>query len=71
MTLKENNTLVADEGKALRRISDGIIFGKEMRLGYTYYINGNLLEEPHLEVPEDFDEIDYSYDNELDEEIDE
>ena len=41
-----------------RRISDGSIFGKEIHLGYTHYLNGKKLEEPLLELPEHFEEID-------------
>ena len=33
-------------------------FGKEISLGYTYIIGGIKLDEPYLEVPEDFEEID-------------
>ena len=48
----------ADEGKIFRRISDGTLYGKEISLGYSYYINGIKLAEPHLDVPEDFEQID-------------
>ena len=48
---------IADEGKVFRRISDGVIFGSEIYLGYTYYIGGEKLSEPKLEVIEDFEEI--------------
>lgn len=48
----------ADEGKVFRRISDGALYGKEISLGYSYYINGVKLSEPHLDVPEDFEQID-------------
>ena len=48
----------ASEGKVFRRISDGFIFGKEINLGYTHYIGGKKLEEPLLELPEHFEEID-------------
>ena len=48
----------ASEGKVFRRISDGFIFGKEIHLGYTHYLNGKKLEEPMLELPEHFEEID-------------
>ena len=48
----------ADEGKIFRRISDGFIFGNEISLGYTYYLNGKKLKEPLLELPEHFEEID-------------
>lgn len=52
------NIIKASEGKVFRRKSDGFIYGKEISLGYTYYINNQKLDEPHLEVPEDFEEID-------------
>lgn len=48
---------IADEGKVFKRISDGFIFGNEIYLGYTYYINGEKLPEPKLEVIEDFEEV--------------
>lgn len=54
----EDRIIKASEGKVFRRISDGFIFGKEVHLGYTYYIGGNKLEEPLLELPEHFEEID-------------
>ena len=50
--------LVAQEGKIFRRKSDGVIFGKEISLGYTYYINGQKLVKPLQELPEHFEEID-------------
>ena len=52
------NIIKADEGKILRRIADGQIYGKEISLGYSYYINGVKLKTPHLDVPEDFEQID-------------
>ncbi|KAA5235356.1 hypothetical protein, partial [Bacteroides finegoldii] len=42
----------------LRRISDGRLFGNEIYLGYTYYLSGEKLEEPLLELPEHYEEID-------------
>lgn len=54
----ENKIIKASKGKVFRRISDGFIFGKEINLGYTYYLNGKKLEEPLLELPEHFEEID-------------
>lgn len=48
----------ADEGKTFQRIADKLIFGEEIYLGYTYYINGEKLPEPKLEVIEDYEEID-------------
>lgn len=54
----DNFHIIAEEGKVFKRKSDGLIFGEEIFLGYTYYINGEKLDEPHLEVPEDFEEVD-------------
>jgi hypothetical protein len=50
--------ITADEGKVFRRIADGQVYGKEISLGYSYYIGGVRLAEPHLDVPEDFEQID-------------
>ena len=62
MTVDKNNSkhIIADEGKVFKRKSDGFIYGEEIYLGYTYYIGGKKLDEPHLEVVEDFEEIDES-----------
>ena len=57
MTIQDNH-IIADDGKVFRRIADGTIYGKEIYLGYSYYIGGVKLDEPHLDVPEDFEEID-------------
>ena len=54
----EDRIIKASEGKVFRRISDGFIFGKEINLGYTHYLGGEKLEEPLLELPEHFEEID-------------
>ena len=54
----EERIIKASEGKVFRRISDGFIFGNEIHLGYTHYIDGEKLEEPLLELPEHFEEID-------------
>lgn len=54
----EDRIIKASEGKVFRRISDGFIFGKEINLGYTHYLSGKKLEEPLLELPEHFEEID-------------
>ena len=56
----ENKIIKASEGKVFRRISDGFIFGNEINLGYTYYLNGKKLDKPLLELPEHFEEIDES-----------
>lgn len=53
-----NKHILADEGKVLRRISDGQLFGNEIYLGYTYYLAEEKLEEPLLELPEHYEEID-------------
>ena len=53
-----NNHILAEEGKVFRRISDGQLFGREIYLGYAYYIAGELLAEPLLELPEHYEEID-------------
>ena len=60
MTQDKTNAIhyIADEGKTFRRISDGVVFGSEIYLGYTYYIGGVKLSEPKLEVIEDFEEVD-------------
>lgn len=59
MTQDKNNKAhwIADEGKVFKRVSDGFYFGNEIYLGYTYYINGEKLPEPKLEVIEDFEEV--------------
>ena len=59
MTQDKTNAIhyIADEGKLFRRISDGVVFGSEIYLGYTYYIGGEKLSEPKLEVIEDFEEV--------------
>lgn len=53
----DGNHLVAAEGKTLRRISDGWICGDEIYLGYTYYLNGEKLDEPLQELPEHYEEV--------------
>lgn len=57
--------ITAEEGKVFRRISDQVIFGKEIYLGYTYYLNGEKLEVPLLELPEHFEEIDAPIEEEV------
>jgi len=53
----EDNKLYADEGKILRFKADKFEVGESVYLGYTYYIGGKKLDEPHLCVPEDFEEV--------------
>ncbi|RHO73430.1 hypothetical protein DW083_06170 [Parabacteroides sp. AF48-14] len=57
--------ITAEEGKVFRRISDQVMFGKEIYLGYTYYLNGEKLEVPLLELPEHFEEIDAPVEDEV------
>ena len=54
----DGNRIIAAEGKALRRKSDGWIAGPELWIGYTYYIAGIKLVEPLLELPEHYEEVD-------------
>lgn len=54
----EHIKITASSGNVFRRKSDGAIFGKEITLGYTYYINGKKLDIPLWEIPEHFEEID-------------
>lgn len=53
----DGSTIFADEGWILRRKSDKELKGTFLTLGYTYYIGGVKLDEPHLEVPEDYEEV--------------
>ena len=60
MTTEQITTTVikADDGKVLRRKSSGAIYGERVHLGYNYYDSGVGLSEPHLDTPDDFEEID-------------
>ena len=51
------NHILAEEGMVFKRISDGFIYGADIYLGFTYYLGGELLETPLLELPEHFEEI--------------
>jgi len=55
---QDGNHIIADEGKVFRRIRSGEDYGKEIYLGYSHYIGGVKQVPPHLDVPEDFEEID-------------
>ena len=52
----QDNHIIAEEGKALRRKSTGEDYGRGIYLGYSYYIGGVLQTPPHKDVPEDFEE---------------
>lgn len=54
---QEGNHIIADYGKVFRRIASGELFGNEIYLGYSHYIGGVLQDPPHLDVPEDFEEV--------------
>lgn len=58
ITNKTTTIITASDGKVLRRKSDLTIYGKTVYLGYNYYESSQLLDEPHLDTPEDFEEID-------------
>lgn len=58
ITNKTTTIITASDGKVLRRKSDLTIYGKTVYLGYNYYESGQLLNELHLDTPEDFEEID-------------
>jgi hypothetical protein len=53
----DGRKIKAEEGRVLRRLSDKAILGEEIDLGYTYYINGEKLAEPLLELPEHYEEV--------------
>lgn len=54
----EGNHIIADEGKVFRRIGTDVLFGADIYLGYSHYINGVRQVPPHIDIPEDFEEID-------------
>lgn len=54
----EGNHIIADEGKVFRRKGTDELFGADIYLGYSHYINGIRQDPPHLDIPEDFEEID-------------
>lgn len=60
MNIEQNikTVIKADEGKVLRHINSGAIYGTTVHLGYNYYELGIPLAEKVLLVPDDFEEID-------------
>ena len=64
----DGNHIIASEGKVFRRIGTEDIYGDEIYLGYSHYIGGVLQNPPHLDVPEDFEEIDAPIEEENEEE---
>ena len=59
----------AEDGKVFRRIADGTLYGNEIDLGYTYHIGGEALDEPHLDVPEDFEQIPENNESEVNSDV--
>ena len=59
-----DNIIKADPGKCFKRKIDGVIFGSEIYLGTTYYLDGIRLEKPIQETPDDFEEIDIEVETE-------
>ena len=53
----EGNKITAKEGYVLQRLFDNLIVGKEITLGFTYFINGKELSRPLYEIPEHYIEI--------------
>lgn len=51
------NKLTAEDGKVLRRKADGMVYGDVIYLGNTYYIGGILQNPPHVDVMDDFEEV--------------
>lgn len=59
MKTDKNNKkhIIAEDGFKFVRKADGLDYGTEVFLGNTWYIGGKKLDEPHMEVPEDFEEV--------------
>ncbi len=53
----EGNVIKAENGATLKRKNSNEEYGDEYSLGYCYYIDGVKLDEPHLDTPEDFEEV--------------
>ena len=64
--ITDYDVVIADEGKVLRRKGTDEVFGAEFALGFSYYIGGVKLAEPHKDVAEDFEEIDAPVEEEND-----
>ena len=55
---RTTSVILADEGKVLRRKSDGYIVGREHSLGYDHYEANVPLSHPHAFTKDDFEEMD-------------
>ena len=53
----EGSYIIADLGKVLYCTFDGVMYGREVILGYVYYAKGEPLQEAHLLTAEEFIEI--------------
>lgn len=51
------NIIHAEEGMVFKRKNSNEVYGNEICLGKSYYLDGVLLDEPHDDTPEDFEEI--------------
>ena len=60
--INDYQVIIAEEGKMLRRKEDGWEAGDELALGYSHYklVDGEMVkrDEPLLELPEHYEEID-------------
>lgn len=57
--IQEQRTIIkAEDGKVLRKKTTGRVVGDTVHLGYDYYEAGILLKEPHLDKPDDYEEVD-------------
>ena len=55
---KKKKHKTTEEGKVFKRMGHEDIMGQDLWLGYSYYIDGKKLGEKHLDVIEEFEEID-------------
>ena len=53
----DGNHIKAEDGLLLRRKSDNYMAGTELSLGYTFYLDGEKLRTPILELPEHYEEV--------------
>ena len=56
--IRDITVLLAEEGKVFKRKNSNDIYGNELYLGASYYMNGVRLDTPHIDSPDDFEEID-------------
>jgi hypothetical protein len=54
---QEGNVIYAQQGYVFKRKGTDEVLGDTVYLGKSYYINGVLLDEPHQDTPEDFEEV--------------